>query len=174
MGLNRIEVGVKDGFRDALGEKILKNARENGLDFTKVYTIDIYTIEGELGQEDLETICGELLSDKVIQDYSINSALKKTGFDAAIEVGFRPGVTDNVGKTTKDAVEELLGRKIGAVYTARQYGVSGKIGGQLAEKFAADFLANKLIENWRIKIISEYGNGFEALAPKVLPGQKLL
>ena len=26
MGLNRIEVGVKDEFRDALGEKILKNA----------------------------------------------------------------------------------------------------------------------------------------------------
>ena len=42
---DRIEVGFKEGIRDALGEKTRKRIIDNlGLQVTKVATIEVYTI----------------------------------------------------------------------------------------------------------------------------------
>ena len=64
----------------------------------RVSTIDVFTIEGDLTKTDLRKAATGPLSDPVIQKHAINSALAE-GFDWLIEVGFLPGVTDNVGKS---------------------------------------------------------------------------
>ena len=74
-------------------------------------------------------------------------------FDVLIEVGFRPGVTDNVGRTAREAIEYLTGRSFAvgeAVYTSVQYLLSGALDRKHAEKIAGGFLANGLIQRWVI------------------------
>ncbi len=113
------------------------------------------------------------LSDPVIQEFSINQPLAKN-FDWLIEVGFRPGVTDNVGKTAREAITLLLGENIGSrkisVYTSRQYLISGKISQADAEKIASGLLANDLIERHQViaQMILILTDGMPAYVPQVL------
>ena len=157
---DRIEVGFKVGIRDALGEKTKKRIIDNlALPVEKVATIEVYTIAGELKAEELQEAAAGPLSDPVIQKFSINKPLANN-FNWLIEVGFRPGVTDNVGKTAREAMSLLLGENIGArkiaVYTSRQYMISGKISKDDAGKIASGLLANDLIERHQVnEIISQ-------------------
>ena len=119
----------------------------------RVHVIDVYTIEGGLTKDELKQVAAGPLSDPVIQRFAVNTPLAGD-FDWLIEVGFRPGVTDNVGKTAREAIELLLAeknntRKIG-VYTSRQYLIKGKISQTDAEKIASGLLANDLIERHQI------------------------
>src|SRR4030042_3486884 len=128
---DRIEVGFKMGIRDALGEKTKKRIIDNlALPVVKVATIEVYTVAGELTTAELQEAAAGPLSDPVIQEFTINKPLAKN-FNLLIEVGFRPGVTDNVGKTAREAITLLLGENIGArkiaVYTSRQYLIAGQI-----------------------------------------------
>lgn len=149
--ISRIEVGFKKGIRDALGEKIRKRMIENfSLPVEHVATIDVYTIAGDLTPGELNKAALGPLSDPVIQNFSINRPLA-AGFDCLIEVGYRPGVTDNVGKTAREAIKLILGRDNDiAVYTSRQYLICGQITEGDAEKIASGLLANDLIERYQI------------------------
>jgi phosphoribosylformylglycinamidine synthase II len=167
----RIEVAFKEGIRDALGEKTKKRIIDNlALAVAKVATIEVYTIAGELSAAELEQAAAGPLSDPVIQNFSINQPLAKN-FDWLIEVGFRPGVTDNVGKTAREAITLLLGENIGtrkiSVYTSRQYLISGKISQADAEKIASGLLANDLIE--RHQVVGSNNFDFNAGMPAYVP-----
>jgi phosphoribosylformylglycinamidine synthase len=171
---DRIEVGFKEGIRDALGEKIKKRIIDNlALPVEKIATVEVYTIAGGLSAMELQKAAEGPLSDPVIQEFSINRPLAKN-FDWLIEVGFRPGVTDNVGKTAREAITLLLGentiaRKI-AVYTSRQYLISGKISKTDAGKIAAGLLANDLIERHQVIAASDFdfNVGLPAFVPQVM------
>ncbi|MCX5848812.1 MAG: AIR synthase-related protein [Deltaproteobacteria bacterium] len=169
----RIEVGFKKGIRDALGEKVKKRIIDNlSLPVEKVSTIEVYTIAGDLTKDKLTRAAAGPLSDPIIQNFAINKPLV-SGFDWLIEVGFRPGVTDNVGKTAREAIELMLGvdkgeRKIG-VYTSRQYRICGKITRDDAEKIASGLLANDLIERHQIVSAKNFDflRGIPAYIPQV-------
>jgi phosphoribosylformylglycinamidine synthase subunit PurSL len=168
---SRIEVGFKKGIRDALGEKIKKRIVDNfSLPVEKVSTIEVYTIDGDLTKEDLKKAATGPLSDPVIQHFSINTPLA-ADFDWLIEVGFRPGVTDNVGKTAREAIKLLLGDSIGkceiGVYTSRQYLINGRITKYDVQKIASGLLANDLIE--RHQIISKKDFDFSRGIPAYIP-----
>jgi len=171
---NRIEVGFKAGIRDALGEKTKKRIIDTlALKVSNVATIEVYTIDGQLSAAELKEAALGPLSDPVIQEFSINRPLAKN-FDWLIEVGFRPGVTDNVGKTAREAIELLLGgaansRKIN-VYTSRQYLISGQISRSGAETIASGLLANDLIERHQVIAASDFdiNRGLPAFVPQVL------
>jgi phosphoribosylformylglycinamidine synthase subunit PurSL len=168
---SRIEVGFKKGIRDALGEKTKKRIIDNfSLSIEKVSTIEIYTVAGELTKGELKKIAAGPLSDPIIQNFSINKPLADD-FDWLIEVGFRPGVTDNVGKTAREAIELILSDdtvnpKI-AVYTSRQYLINGKITKKEAQKIASGLLANDLIE--RHQIVSRKEFDFSRGIPPYIP-----
>ncbi|MBN2688978.1 MAG: phosphoribosylformylglycinamidine synthase subunit PurS, partial [Deltaproteobacteria bacterium] len=84
---HRIEVGFKPGIRDALGEKTARKIVEQlGLTVDRVITIDVYTIDGNLTDGQLETIAKGPLSDPVIQQYVIDRGLA-VDFTWMIEVG---------------------------------------------------------------------------------------
>ncbi|HPK22303.1 MAG TPA: AIR synthase-related protein [Smithella sp.] len=168
--ISRIEVGFKKGIRDALGEKIRKRMIENfSLPVEHVATIDVYTIAGDLTPGELNKAALGPLSDPVIQNFSINRPLA-AGFDCLIEVGYRPGVTDNVGKTAREAIKLILGRDNDiAVYTSRQYLICGQITEGDAEKIASGLLANDLIERYQIFFAGDFDTvrGVPAYIPQV-------
>jgi len=169
----RIEVGFRQGIRDALGEKTRKRIIDNlGMQVQRVVTIEVYTVAGELTAEELHQAASGPLCDPIIQEFSINRPLAKN-FDWLIEVGFRPGVTDNVGKTAREAIALLLGGTLGErkinVYTSRQYLLSGTLTKADAERIAHDLLANDLIERYQVvgKEEFDFQNGLPAVVPQV-------
>ena len=168
--VNRIEIGFRKNLRDALGEKVRRRIVENlRLDVEKVDTIDVFTIEGNLRKTELRQAATGPLSDPIIQRHAINRGLAD-GFDWLIEVGFRPGVTDNVGRTATEAIELLIGRRTPLrVYTSRQYVIRGKIGRDDAERIASDVLANELTERYEIVDGKGWdpGKGMTAYVPRV-------
>jgi phosphoribosylformylglycinamidine synthase II len=154
---NRIEIGFREGIRDALGEKIKKRIIDHlRIKVDSVTTIEVYTIEGDLAPGDLEAASRGPLSDPIIQKYAVDRGLARD-FDWLIEVGYRPGVTDNVGKTAAEAIALLTGKSV-RVYTSRQYAITGiSDRGSLdlltrndAQRIASELLANDLIQRHEI------------------------
>jgi phosphoribosylformylglycinamidine synthase len=149
---HRIEIALKRGSRDALGACVLSEIRRDlCLDAEKVRTIDVYTIDASLAAEDL-TALAEALVDPVIQEWSLDSPLAR-GFDWLLEVGFRPGVTDNVGRTASETARLVLKERFpesGSVFTSRQYLINGELIRSEVERIAVELLCNPLINRHTI------------------------
>ena len=168
----RIEIALKDGVRDARGERIKREIEHFlHMSVSQVSTIDVYTVDTELSSSELEQVAAGPFSDPVIQSWSIDRPLA-AGFDYAVEVGFRPGVTDNVGRTAREAVAYLTGRPFAAgegVYYAVQYLLKGDLSAADVEKIATGLLCNTLIQRYAIMAAPEFvaRRGFPAVAPRV-------
>jgi phosphoribosylformylglycinamidine (FGAM) synthase PurS component len=88
---HRIEVGFKSNIRDALGEKVRKRIKDDlNMAIAAVRTIEVYTVDMDLGSDELAALAAGPFSDPVIQEYLIDRPLARE-FDWLIEVGLRPG-----------------------------------------------------------------------------------
>jgi phosphoribosylformylglycinamidine synthase len=176
---HRIEVGFKPAIRDALGEKVRKRIQDDlGMAVAAVRTIEVYTVDMDLKAAELTALAAGPFSDPVIQEYAIDRPLAR-GFDWLIEVGLRPGVTDNVGRTALEALALLLGRAPGAeekVYAARQFLIRGELDRSGAEHIAKDLLANELIQHFEIfsRAAFDFERGVPAHVPRVIESSRLL
>ncbi len=168
---HRIEVSLRPQLKDALGIKTMKRAREDlGLDIQDIRTVKAYLVDAEISDDQLQQTARGPCSDPVTQVYSIDRPLglelsKETGssWQWAIEVGFRPGVTDNEGKTAKEALELLLNRKLSreeGVYTSTVYLVRGDITRAQAQSLTTGLLANELIQRTVICPFQDLGAEF--------------
>ncbi|MFA6908158.1 MAG: phosphoribosylformylglycinamidine synthase, partial [Candidatus Micrarchaeia archaeon] len=169
---HRIETGYLPEFVDPAGDAVLRRIKADfGMSGAKeVRVLDVYTIDADLLPEELMRIGSGLLCDPINQCFSADRPLfSPPKFSLAIAVSFRPGVKDNVGSTAREAIEELLGKKLpGAVYTSRHYLISGKAGKPDAEKVARGLLANELIQRFSVLDAREFGAaGFAADVPRV-------
>jgi phosphoribosylformylglycinamidine synthase len=168
----RIVVGLKDNVRDARGERVQREIMEHlGIKLQSVRTMDVYTVDAQLTDEEIAAAAAGPFSDPVIQDYTINQPLAHD-FDVLVEVGFRPGVTDNVGRTAREAIQYQTGRTFAdeeGVYTSVQYLLSGDITAEDAERIAKDFLGNGLIQRWDIVSQADFdrNKGVAVTVPKV-------
>jgi phosphoribosylformylglycinamidine synthase len=81
---NRIEIALKDGVRDARGERIKREIEHFlHLSVEDVRTIDVFTVDSRLSQEELQQAAAAgPFSDPVIQLWSIDRPLA-AGFDYA-------------------------------------------------------------------------------------------
>jgi phosphoribosylformylglycinamidine synthase II len=167
---HRIEVGLKKGIRDPLGEKIRTRIQNDlGLPVKSVKTLSIFTLDIELSQDDLELIATGPFLDPIIQEYRINESLARD-FDWLVEVSFKPGVTDNVGKTSKEAIERRLGKRLREgekVYTSIQYLIRGDLKREDVQKICTDLLGNSLIQRFEILKANEWIGKIEPKVPKV-------
>ena len=161
--VHRIEVALKPDLKDAMGEKTARSCREDlGLPVAAVRTVKVYLIDCEgLPGDVLEQAATGPFSDPVTQVVSIDRPiLPGLAFDAdwIVEVGFRPGVTDNEGRIATEALCLLspgcLGTG-GGVYTATQYGIKGDLGREEVRVIASDLLANDLIQRATVVSASE-------------------
>jgi phosphoribosylformylglycinamidine synthase subunit PurSL len=122
----------------------------------------------------VEAVAAGPFSDPVIQHTAVESPLPGQ-FDLLIEIGYRPGVTDNVGRTAREAITYLTGYRFApgeGVYTSVQYRVVGKIDEQQGEIITAGLLANGLIQRWAIVPANafDWQQGLPAVVPKVVVG----
>src|ERR671922_2038314 len=90
----------------------LKDAHALGYQHLKsVQVQDLFFVEGQLSQNDLQQLALKLLSDPVTQSAAwveLPSALSRPEDDSVIlEVGLRPGVTDPIAEQVVRAAHEL-------------------------------------------------------------------
>jgi phosphoribosylformylglycinamidine synthase II len=158
----RIEVTAKDDVRDVVGEKTKKRIKEEfGIDLSRVRFADVYNFGTEFDDEELEEIAGSVFADSVSQRYSVKEPLFKSEW--RIEIGFLPGVTDNIGKTAMTAVKEKTEKDV-EIYYSRLYALSGGLGNDACKKIAS-LLYNSLVEK---AIIHSPGAEPAAYTPKVV------
>ena len=168
----RVEVGYRDGVRDPRGERVVRDALElTGIHLETVRTVSVYTVDVDLNGDQLTRIASGPFTDPVIQEYSIGSPLPRH-FDILIEVGFKPGVTDNVGRSAGEAVSQLMGRLLRegeGIYSSIQYQVTGNLDETDAHRLASQVLANELIHRWEVVGSERFDRtlGLEPAVPRV-------
>ncbi len=158
----RIEIAVKDGLRDVVGESTKKKIREElGIELSSVRYADVYNFAEEVPDEEMEQIAKDVFLDNILQVYSVKEPMFRS--DLRIEIGFLPGVTDNVGNTARAAVEEKTGRKY-EIYHSRLYAIEGGVDAKNYKEIAA-LLYNALVEK---SIIHSKDSEPKAYVPKVI------
>ncbi len=135
-----------------------------------VEVADVYTVSSlQLKNSDFEK-CGAILSNPVMQGFVVGKAFAPKQFDFAIEIGFLPGVTDNVGNTAAETIHDIFGKKANGtvVYNSQIMFLNGKIFAAEAKNIAEKF-ANPLIQRIHIKSREQFlqDNGMGLVIPKV-------
>lgn len=145
--------------------------RSLGIPIEELHLVDIYTISRaskDFTQNELMEI-GLQLSNPVVQKFTVDEPTQAY-FDTAIEVGFLPGVTDNVGTTARQTIEDFTNQKFEpgeAVYSSHLYFICGKLTPETLNILTST-LANPLVNRVHIKTRQEYGTtGMDCVIPYV-------
>ncbi|MCR5168988.1 MAG: phosphoribosylformylglycinamidine synthase [Desulfovibrio sp.] len=171
--LYRIEAGPRQGLGDSQGRSTAQDIESSlGLHVDAVRQLKVFTADG-LDKAQAERLVKEAIwHDPILQEASLEPLpLREPKPAWFIEVGFRPGVTDNEARTARDTAAMVLGigRESLRVYTAVQYQITGELTRAQVERIASDLLCNGLIQRFRVKSLAEWEArpGFEAQAAKV-------
>ena len=168
---HRIEVGLEPSQPDVVGARLARHLRRHlGLSVDSVRVVEVYTIEDHSAYDraQLERAGGEVLSDPVIQRAAVDRPVDD-GCAWTLEVALRPGVTDNVGRTAREALELALEGHPGdglRVFSSRRYLFDGELSRADITRAATELLANPLIQSWRIAQGNDF-DGFAPLAPEI-------
>ena len=152
----RIEISHLPQWRDARGEGVKQQIADFlGLQVDEVKTRDVYTVSADIDDQQVARVAREL-ANPVLQSGVVGES-KYSGSDACdwlIAVGFRPGVTDNVGRSAQEAIGDIIGRKLREdefVFSSVEYMIYNKsLARSSAEHIARDLLANELIESVKV------------------------
>jgi phosphoribosylformylglycinamidine synthase len=155
----RIEIGLKKGVRDARGRATVTRIRRFlGLPVESCQTRDVYKVDVALLPKELQEI-RKTFADPVTSRSAL-VRLSPPVFDWMVEVGFKPGVTDNVGNTARTVVQDLLDHPLTvleSVYTSIQYFFrAARLSRVDVERIARDLLANPLIHTIQIFSAGEW------------------
>ncbi len=171
---HRIEIIPLDPDRDPVGAKTARRIREDlGLDVRAATAVSVFTIDADLDTTQLADLATDTYCDPIVQVGFVDApAASRWEFDWLIEVGFRPGVTDNIGRTAREAAQVRLGRRFApgdGVYTSTQFLLRGTLTPADAERIARDVLANDLIQRTVIVPRAEFdpARGLAPFVPKV-------
>ncbi len=174
--LYRIEIGPRPDLDDIQGRSTAR-ALENSLGIRTacVRQLKIFTVDG-LEPEEVRRLVDEgIWHDPILQQASLSPLpLRDPAPDWFVEVGFRPGVTDNEARTARDTAAMVLGRPRSdiRVYTAVQYQfVQGEtpLDQAAVRGLTEDLLCNGLIQRYRVKSAAEWAAepGFAPQAARV-------
>ncbi|MES2023601.1 MAG: AIR synthase-related protein [Patescibacteria group bacterium] len=178
--ISRIYVATKVKDSRALG--FMKSFKGLGLSgkVANVAVLDSYLIDSDIFKENSKEMImrsAGALTNPILEKFSINELPADKDFNYVIEIGFLPGVTDNIAHTAKETISDLLKLKDDArleIYTSKVFLISGSINVKDIEKIASS-LYNPLIERAYIasaREIKQIG-GLPLETPQViLPDQK--
>src|SRR3989344_6028339 len=160
-------IAVASKVKDARAESLFRNLKTlfpqsalEGASFVQAYTID-----AKLTPEELRGAANRL-THPVTETYSIDTVSVPQRYSYAIEIGYLAGVTDNVGHTTRETIEDFLGRKFKdgeSVYSSLFLFLSGDISEEEVGKMARE-LHNPLIER---ATVYRKGVDFKVIVPRV-------
>jgi len=139
---------------------VIKNKLNRlGYAVDRIYMSDNYLVNAPITPEQAELVARSL-TQPVTQSYLINEPYMPEEFNVAVQIGFLPGVTDNVAHTVRESIEDLLKMKLDqekSVFSCVTYFLKlpdPGIIGQLTRE-----LYNPLIERIRILTAEEYRSG---------------
>jgi phosphoribosylformylglycinamidine synthase len=143
-----------------------------------VCLIDVYTVNKSLDSRYAQRVALMLIN-PITQSFFVNKSYTPKKFTWAIEVGYLPGVTDNVATTTKEIIEDLLKIKFDKkenVYTSQVTFLTGSLSKEDIEMIA-NSLYNPVIQRAKIKsylqFIKEKGMGIEIPQVKLDQSKKV-
>ena len=155
--ITRLEVGLQRERNDPRGDAACQRGREFlGLQLERIRTRTVFKIGMPLTPEQQAAVQGAL-TDPVIEDSAIGQ-LPLPPCDWVLRVGFKPGVTDNVGRTARVFIADLTASGgpaskdrsaagSDAVFTETLYLISAPEANHAQiERLASELLANPLIE----------------------------
>ncbi|RMG37482.1 MAG: phosphoribosylformylglycinamidine synthase subunit PurL [Planctomycetota bacterium] len=148
-----VEVRPTKGEIDREAERVLAESRNMGLrSVRRVMSARSFLLEGRLDAPAVQRAAEELLADPVVESYRVRCAAE-TAQDEPVPEGlrllnvlFHPGVTDNVGESTRRALVDL-GFEVGAAATARKYWINDDISDRDFARLCRRVLANEAIEH---------------------------
>jgi len=155
--VTRIEIATRPGLQDPRGQETRHKIRHFlGIPVERVRTCEVYRIDAELRDDEPGRILREF-ADPVSQIGALDR-LEIDPSDFVVTVGYKPGVTDPVGKSARVAIEDTLGRSLGdeaAVYCSRLYLLEGVDRSQ-ARRIAGELLANPVIQTTVLQTWDEW------------------
>ena len=146
----RIEISYLDKWRDAKSESVKKQISEVlNLPVEKVKHREVYTVLADIDQKTADKIARDL-NNPVIQKATTSPTLEGD-YNWLIIVGYRPGVTDNVGRTAFIAIGDIIGRKLEKgkekVFSSAEYLIkASNLNRKDVENIGKNLLANELIQ----------------------------
>lgn len=162
----RIAIDSKEKSSEA---KVLeKKLKSLGFDVS-LEVSKVYTIQYDFDNDQIRKIANSL-HNPVVEVQRTNSPSQKD-FDWALELGFLPGVTDNVANTTTEIINDLFKINIGRskVFTSKVLFIKSNSLKKEDIEIIAKELINTLIERSHIKDYEQYTNdkGMDYIVPKV-------
>ncbi|WP_298860116.1 phosphoribosylformylglycinamidine synthase subunit PurL [uncultured Gimesia sp.] len=148
--LCEVEIKPAENQVDREGARILKECQVLGAhSIRSVLTAHSYLLEGDLNQSDLENIAQSLLSDPIVETFEIRilsgNASDSENAEQLLNVLFKPGVTDNVANSAREAIRDL-GLSVENVATCRKYWINSDAKSEEADRMASKVLSNDAIE----------------------------
>ena len=166
--------------KDSRTRLFLKSWNNLGLigKISSLSILDSYIIDSEFSQDEFQKLANAftnpVLENFLIDELSSSASIsgpKEKKFSYIIEIGFLPGVTDNVAHTAKETVVDLLHLTKNAkfeVYTSKVFLVFGTVKLEDVKKIALS-LHNPLIEQANIFSAKEIkSNNLPLKIPKVI------
>jgi phosphoribosylformylglycinamidine synthase subunit PurSL len=168
--LHRIEIGSR--FSDPRAEELLGRLARDGCapGLAGLTCADVVTFAARLRPDELARLAA-MLAHPVSRPVRVDAALFEDGFDWALEVGFLPGVTDNVARTVQRMAADELGRALDedeSVHSSRLYLLRGSLRPEELDALTL-VLANPLVERVHLKSAELYARdgGMDPVAPRV-------
>ncbi|MDH4120740.1 MAG: AIR synthase-related protein [Deltaproteobacteria bacterium] len=173
--IHRIEISPSPGQPDPLGTATLERvSRFSNLPLAQVRSLAVFRYDqAALGPNapGPEALGADLFLDPVLEQLTTDGgALNAHPFDWYVEVSFRPGVTDNVGRTAQESVEWRLGRPLSPghhIHSAVGYFLSGPLTQHQALALAKEWLANEMIQ--QVTLVEQGSEGASRAALFRLP-----
>ncbi|MBU1500016.1 phosphoribosylamine--glycine ligase [Patescibacteria group bacterium] len=168
MKINRIEIISRIPDTRA---KVKKNQlHQVNKNIDEVFLIDVYTIKKDFNQNQLKEIALSL-TNTVYQNYNVNKPTLVNKFSWGIEIGFLPGVTDNIANTVKEIIKDQLKIKFirdEGVFSSQLLLINGQLDKKEINKISQG-LINPLIQRVHFKSQKEYlkDKGMDKIAPQV-------
>ena len=81
------------------------------LQVDEIWTRDVYTVSADISDQQAADVA-KALANPVLQQGVVGETLPEGNCAFLVSVGFKPGVTDNVGRSAKEAVSDIIGRTL--------------------------------------------------------------
>ncbi len=168
-------IGIITNVFDTRAKNRIDKLKNQGFKKIKdLWIYDIYTVAKKLDDKQLISI-GKKLSNPLTQSVVFQTEKARftppKKFTFAIEIGFLPGVTDNIGHTAKEIIEDSLKTKFRNgedVYSSQVTFLTGKVSEKDAKEISLT-LYNPLIQRAHIKSYQQFlkDGGMDLFVPKV-------
>ncbi|MCE5252556.1 phosphoribosylformylglycinamidine synthase subunit PurL [bacterium] len=144
--VRRVTLSTRPEFTDSRGEGVKKDALDLGVKgITDVRVSDVYLFEGDIPDGDIARIAGELLADKITQDYAVDD--NPEGKGQVIEVAYNHGVMDPVEGSLYKALRDMGVSTVTGAKTMKRYEISGTVSQADIRLLTDKLLVNKIIQH---------------------------